>query len=230
MSLLSKLRTLAIAIDPAGRRIRVELRRVAQQVPPAECVLDLGSGSAPYADLFQHRRYVTADLIAGADVRCDAGQLPFTSGAFDLVLCTELLEHVPDPDAVLQEICRVLTVSGNCVLTTPLTWGVHQDLDFHRWTEMGLRQLLGRHHLRVLSLAPRGGILLTLGSMLQMIPWQLFGGAAERAAWKTMLYVVTYGLLLVPALLLASLDGLDRRHDFTHGYVVLCKPGQSAGS
>jgi hypothetical protein len=94
---------------------------------------------------------------------------------------------------------------------------------------MGLRQLLARHHFRVVARA-RGGIFLTLGSMLQMVPWQLFGGAAERAAWQTMLYVVTYGLLLVPALLLASLDGLDRRHDFTHGYVVLCKPGQSAGS
>ena len=218
---------MATAIDPAGRRIRIELRRVAQRVPPADCVLDLGSGRAPYADLFRHHRYITADLMADADVRCYASLLPFVSGAFDLVLCTELLEHVPDPDAVLKEICRVLAADGNCVLTIPLTWGVHQSLDFHRWTEMGLRQLLARHHLRVISLAPRGGIFVTLGSMLQMVPWQLFGGAAERAAWQTMLYVVTYGLLLVPALVLATLDGLDRRHDFTHGYVVLCQPGSS---
>lgn len=216
------LRTLATVLDPAARRIRSELRRVAQQVPPANRVLDLGSGRAPYAEIFRHHHYVTADLLLGADVRCDARMLPFETGAFDQVLCTEVLEHVPDPDGVLAEICRVLAAGGALVLTTPLTWGVHLDQDFHRWTEMGLRQLLARHGLRVASLAPRGGIFLTLGAMLQVVPWQLFGGAAERAAWQTVLYVVTYGLLLGPALLLASLDGLDHRRGFTHGYVVLC--------
>lgn len=227
MSLLSMLRTLATGLDPVARRIRNELRRVAQDVPPADRILDLGSGLAPYAELFRHRWYVTADLVADADVCCDAGLLPFETGAFDQVLCTEVLEHVPDPDAVLGEICRVLAADGALVLTTPLTWGVHHDLDFHRWTELGLRQLLARHGLRIVSLAQRGGIFLTLAAILQVVPWQLFGGAAERAAWQTVLFVVTYGLLLVPALLLASLDGLDHRRGFTHGYVVLCHPGRS---
>jgi SAM-dependent methyltransferase len=99
MASLARFHKVARALDPAARRIRTEIKRVAGGLAPADCVLDLGSGQAPYAGLFSHRRYVTADLFAGADVRCDATRLPFRRDVFDLVLCTEVLEHVPDPDA-----------------------------------------------------------------------------------------------------------------------------------
>jgi SAM-dependent methyltransferase len=224
MPLPTWLRRLATAMDPAGRRIRRDLHRVAHTLPIADRVLDLGSGRAPYARLFPHHQYVTADLFAAADVRCDACALPFRSGAFDLVLCSEVLEHVPDPDATLKDVRRVMRPGGALVLTTPLTWGVHEPRDYHRWTEMGLRQMLARHHFQVESLTARGGILLTLGSMLQVVPWQLYGDAKQRRPWHTALFVITYGLLLPLALALAALDGLDRRRGFTHGYVVLGRP------
>src|SRR5690349_7699403 len=102
MSALAPFRKLGLRLDPGARRIRADLRRLSRQLPPADRVLDLGSGSAPYAGLFPHRHYVTADLLTDADVRCDAATLPFADEAFDLVLCTEVLEHVPDPDATLQ--------------------------------------------------------------------------------------------------------------------------------
>ena len=65
-------------------------------------VLDLGSGTAPYAGIFPHRHYVTADRCAPAAVTCDAAALPFAAGSFDLVLATEVLEHVSDPDAIIR--------------------------------------------------------------------------------------------------------------------------------
>lgn len=39
--------------------------------------------------------------------RADLFNLPFPSGSFDLVLCTEVLEHLSNPDAALEEICRI---------------------------------------------------------------------------------------------------------------------------
>ena len=222
MGPLASLRSLAIALDPAGRRIRAELRRIAATIKPADRVLDLGSGRAPYRNLFQHHRFVTADLSVGAQVRCDACCLPFATGVFDLILCTEVLEHLPHPAAALRGMAHALAPHGALVLTTPLTWGVHEARDYHRWTEMGLRQLLEATGFQIADLAARGGIFLTLGAMLQMIPWQLFGGARERRVWQTAGYVLTYTLVLIPALLLAAVDGLDHRRQFTHGYVVLC--------
>jgi ubiquinone/menaquinone biosynthesis C-methylase UbiE len=51
---------------------------------------------------------------------CDvnAQSLPVPNGAFDAVFCGELLEHVLDPDFLLDEISRVLQPQGICVLTT----------------------------------------------------------------------------------------------------------------
>jgi SAM-dependent methyltransferase len=221
---LTRLRNLAVAIDPAQRRLRTALRSLAVRLPVANRVLDLGSGRAPYAGMFPHEAYVTADLLAQADVRCEAGRLPFARSSFDLVLCTEVLEHVPDPHATLQEIRRTLTLSGSLVLSTPLTWGVHEPRDFHRWTDSGLRNLLGSHGFTVVELRPRGGILLCLSALLLVVPWQVFGAATERRAWQTALFATTYLLLLPLAILLAALDGLDRRRHFTQGYVALCRP------
>lgn len=220
---LTAFRNLAVSLDPAQRRLRAMLHALAQQVSPVDRMLDLGSGRAPYVGMFSHRTCVTADLQAGAMVRCDAGQLPFVDGSFGLVLCTEVLEHVPDPNRTLTEIRRTLTASGALVLTTPLTWGVHDELDYHRWTERGLRQVLARHGFEVIELKPRGGVLLCLGALLLIVPWQLFGPARERHWWQTVLFVLGYAVLLPVGVALGALDGLDRRQHFTHGYVALCR-------
>lgn len=47
----------------------------------------------------------------------DATRLPFPDDAFDLVLAIEVLEHVPDPDAMLREIRRVC--AGEAILSVP---------------------------------------------------------------------------------------------------------------
>lgn len=210
-------------LDPASRRLRREIGSASTLVPPASRVLDLGSGLAPYAGLFQHQEYVTADLFARADVRCSAGQLPFKDKSFDLVLCTEVLEHVPDPDQALREVKRTMTSDGLLLLTTPLTWGVHEVYDFHRWTEMGLLGLLRRHELECVRLRPRGGVFLTLSALLLIIPWQVFGPARGRPFWRSLMFGVSYTLILPFAIAVSCLDFVDRTRGFTHGYVALCR-------
>ena len=228
MLALRRFQRLALAFDPASRRIQGALRRFAARVAASDRVLDLGSGAAPYAGIFPHRRYITADLFAPAAVKCDAAALPFAAGSFDLVLCTEVLEHVPDPDGMLREIGRILGSRGALALTTPLTWGVHAAQDFCRWTDAGLARLLGRNGFEIVALEARGGIFACLAALLLVVPWQLLGEAKERRAWQTVLYAGLYLLLVPVALLLAALDPLDRRRQFTHGYAALCRPDRRA--
>lgn len=45
--------------------------------------------------------------------------LAFADSSFDIVLCYETIEHVPDPKAFLAELARVLKTNGTLVLTTP---------------------------------------------------------------------------------------------------------------
>lgn len=57
-------------------------------------------------------------------VRADVGRLPFPEGAFDLVLCNHVLQEVPDEEAALREIHRVLRPGGTAVLQVPVALGL----------------------------------------------------------------------------------------------------------
>lgn len=64
-----------------------------------------------------HSPLRSATLTAG-----DAAKLPFKDGAFDAVVCSEVLEHVPDPVAVLDEIVRITRPGGRVALSVPRYW------------------------------------------------------------------------------------------------------------
>jgi 2-polyprenyl-3-methyl-5-hydroxy-6-metoxy-1,4-benzoquinol methylase len=101
---------------------------------PGERVLDAGCGSGHFsAALVAHGCTVVGTDIAeraleraretapGAEFRLlePDGGLPAGHGEFDLVWCSEVLEHVPDAGALLADIRRVLRPSGRLLLTTP---------------------------------------------------------------------------------------------------------------
>jgi SAM-dependent methyltransferase len=52
-------------------------------------------------------------------VACDAAALPFASGAFDVVISSDVIEHIPDVEAHIAEVVRVLTPGGSYLLKTP---------------------------------------------------------------------------------------------------------------
>ncbi len=85
--------------------------------------LDLGQADVAAA----HRRGVTA--LVG-----DGMQLPFADGTFDGVFCSNLLEHVPDPERVTDEIARLLKPEGwGWISWTPWfsPWGGHEIVPLH---------------------------------------------------------------------------------------------------
>jgi SAM-dependent methyltransferase len=70
----------------------------------AEHVLEVASQDAP-----ENVRYEVGDLA----------QLPFDSGSFECVVCFEVIEHVEDPDVVLDELKRVLAPNGLLIISSP---------------------------------------------------------------------------------------------------------------
>jgi SAM-dependent methyltransferase len=66
-------------------------------------------------------RYVTADLEpAHANVSVDITQLGFATDSFDVILCSHVLEHIPDDAAAMAEFFRVLKPGGWAMLQVPL--------------------------------------------------------------------------------------------------------------
>jgi len=87
-------------------------------------VLSIGSREWVEDELLQsiNGRIVRTDLIAQPEKRIigtDAAHLPFKDQTFDVVICREVIEHVPDADATFQEIKRVLRSEGYLLITTP---------------------------------------------------------------------------------------------------------------
>jgi SAM-dependent methyltransferase len=65
-------------------------------------------------------RYRSLDLFdPGADVKADLRDLPFDDGAFDLILSSHVLEHLPDDAPALAELARVLHPGGRAVIMVP---------------------------------------------------------------------------------------------------------------
>lgn len=118
-------------------------------------LLDYGSGGSPYRPLFPNAAYLRADLpgAAGADFEIGSdGRIGANPGRFDLILSTQVLEHVPDAAAYLRNCFELLRPGGKLVLSTH---GMFEDHacphDYRRWTADGLKRDVAAAGFRVAS-------------------------------------------------------------------------------
>jgi SAM-dependent methyltransferase len=101
----------------------------------------------------------------------DARRLPVRDAAFDVVLCTEMLEHVPEPQQAIDEMWRVLKPGGTLVLTTRFLFPIHDaPHDYFRFTKYGLRHLLKR--FEVLELQEEADSVGTIAILVQRLGMQ----------------------------------------------------------
>src|SRR4051794_32763285 len=78
-------------------------------------VLDVGCGGKPYYPFFvpYAAEYVGVDVgNPAAELEGAVEALPVEDGAFDVVLCTQVLEHVADPALAVRELARVTAPGG----------------------------------------------------------------------------------------------------------------------
>ncbi len=185
-------------------------------------LLDVGSGSRPYAPWLQHVvHYVGIDVVPrgdGLNVSGLAYPLPFAAESFDSVLCTQTLEHVQSPERAVAEIARVLRPGGHLILTAPQTWRLHeQPYDFFRFTRHGLRHLLEASGLRVVRIEAQGGVWATVGQIVNNAVHEKLRGRLPRYA--------VYLIYLANNLLFGALDRRWIDLDETINYLAIaCKP------
>lgn len=152
--------------DSAARRLSAALRRfldlqagsiwrdLSKILPQARgSVLDVGCGAQPYRLLFSRdTTYIGIDTIDAMahfgyefpDTRYFKGdRWPVEDSSVNLVLCTETLEHVADPEVSLGEAYRCLVAGGTLLLTVPFAARWHFiPYDYWRFTPSGLDRLL----------------------------------------------------------------------------------------
>lgn len=105
-------------------------------------VLDYGCGMSPYKSLWPRSEYIRADYMTSpglTHVLEETGTVPEPDGSFDVILSTQVMEHLRDPEIHLREAARLLKPGGRLICTTHGTFHDHGcPWDFQRWTLDGL--------------------------------------------------------------------------------------------
>ncbi len=122
-------------------------------------VLDVGCGSKPYKKIFPCKEYIGLEIDTPetrrrgfADMYYDGKTIPADAGSFDCIIMSQVLEHVFNPDSVLQELRRVLRNEGRLLLTVPFVWDEHeQPSDYARYTSFGIEYILNKNGFRVIE-------------------------------------------------------------------------------
>ncbi|MBL8957693.1 MAG: methyltransferase domain-containing protein [Myxococcaceae bacterium] len=173
------LRRAADFIDIQWTLIDQGLKAVAPRVGGK--LLDVGCGNKPYLHIFaphvseyigiEHEAaYAATDAASretGPDLLYDGRRLPFPDAHFDTLLNIQVLEHTPDPQALLDEMARVLKRDGLLVLCAPFCFRLHEEPhDYFRYTPHGLAVMCERAGLEIVELQAHGGLWSVLGHKL----------------------------------------------------------------
>lgn len=177
-----------------------------------DVVVDIGAGNAPYKQFIKHEKYICLDSENRGKFEndfyiIDANKdLPFEEGMADLVILTEVLEHLKEPQKILFEANRILKKDGYLILTTPFAWPLHEaPIDYFRYTKYGLLYLLEKANFTDIKISPRGNYLFAL--------CQLFTRLLSKKIYRPLVFVLNIiGIFL---------NKISKNNELTLGYNVI---------
>ena len=207
-----------LALDSLSRAITTLIGRVPKSPHHPRLALDLGCDKSPYRDVLERAGFVvkTLDLDprSGADYNGSVEATGLPDGSFDLVLCTQVLEHCDNPWRGIVEISRILTPQGYAILSVPHVWFYHPHPHDHwRFTQEGVVRLCREGDLIPQSLMAQGGTVLTVGQVLNFVVYGIIG------RWGAPFYCVVNAVA-------RFVDRLAPNELFAHNFACLaCRTG-----
>jgi len=192
-------------------------------------LLDVGCGGQQYRGFLRCKEYFGIEWSAAKrpPVVADVTKIPFRDHAFDSALCTEVLEHLPEPGQCLAEIHRVMKPGGAAFFTVPMTMYTHSEPhDFYRYTEYGLRYLLEKHGFEVVLVRRLGGVVSVMAAhgislTCDFVSERMGEGPAIERLRHLMLLPLSAGGSLVAYGLSRLTLGMEQRDAI--GWAALCR-------
>ena len=111
-------------------------------------ILDAGAGQSQYKYIFKRHKYFSIDTAIGEekwdysnlDIIGDICNIPIKDNVYDVIISTQVLEHVKEPEKLIKESYRVLKRGGSLYMSAPQGWGVHQAPHADRHRQGGKRR------------------------------------------------------------------------------------------
>jgi ubiquinone/menaquinone biosynthesis C-methylase UbiE len=192
------LQDMSLTVGTTNEAVRLAwVKRILAEIPAGSRILDAGAGELKYRRFCSHLRYVSLDfarydgrgddsgLQTGAwdssqvDIVSDITAIPAGAASFDVIMCIEVLEHLPNPLLALGEFSRLLRSGGHLILTAPFCSLTH-FAPYHYCT--GFNRYFYERHLSgyrfsIVEIRANGNYFEYLAQELRRLP-----SAAERYA------------------------------------------------
>jgi SAM-dependent methyltransferase len=196
-------------------------------------VVDVGCGAQPYRSLLPTGTVYVGLDIANAEeafgyappdvVHFDGGRWPEATRGADVILCTEVLEHVLDPAAMLREAFAALKPGGRLLLTVPFAARWHfVPYDYWRYTPSSLKHLLEAAGFQSVVVHARGDALTVACYKLQalFLPFLLPQRASAARALALRLLAAPSIPVFVALAVVGNLSLRGKGGDDCLGYTV----------
>ena len=211
------------------------IEEVSKKVDNNLSILDVGAGPCKYRHFFSHCNYKAHDFskyegeefaYGELDYISDITNIPVENNSFDVILCTEVLEHVPKPDLAIGEFTRILKSNGLLVLTAPLGSSIHMA-PYHYYggfSPFWYKHFLAENNFTVESIEKNGRFFKLYGQESQRFLAML---TPHRKLFRLLFFPIKLVLaiwfrLLMP-IICHLLDRIDTTNEFTAGYFVIAR-------
>lgn len=150
--------------SPSNMLLRDATNAALKKYAKGRKVLDAGAGRLAYRSMIKQyaKSYTSSDFQKTheeLDVVTDIENMSFERDSFDIVFCSQVLEHVPHPWIAFSEIYRILKADGIVIITVPMLGYIHNaPYDFYRYTNYGLENLAKDAGFKIIELRTLGGI------------------------------------------------------------------------
>lgn len=208
-------------------RLQKFVRQLSETVRADDTLLDVGAGDCQYKSYFAGRcRYISQDVgnksdgytYNQIDVRSEIYDIPLPDKSVDIILCTQVLEHLKYPTKAIQEMRRLLKCGGRLYLTVPFASEEHMlPYDYYRYTRFSLDFLMRENGFKPLLIDPQGGRFITLGKGIK----DLFPLLNPKFAKP--IYLIQLPLVLPILFVLFWLDKLDKNKYMTQNYDLIAE-------
>ena len=201
-------------------------------IKEGDSVFDIGCGNKPYESYIrsliknnEKEYYQGCDVVQSSehkvDILCDATDISESSEKYDVVICTQVIEHVFDHSKIFEEAYRLLKPGGRFIVSSNFIWENHEaPFDFYRFTADCFNVLLTNSGFDIKESKANGGKWSVLGQLIILI----LTSRNKPKNWllKAFSYVFNSGVILFCNLIFPWLDKkfYDANH-FTLNYICI---------
>jgi len=197
------------------------IKEARSEIRPGSRILDIGAGEVKYKKYFSDCDFKTQDFkqYGKIDYVSDITEIPIPDQSFDIIISTEVLEHVLRPDLGIAEMSRILKPGGTLYITIPFRAGIHHLPHYHSGlSEFWHRYYLESYGFEKIEIKEKGGFFAFYGQEKLRSAIMVF-----KSPYFFLYPFALIGLVLVPLfywLDKLNIDKYNRSYKSTMGYLI----------